>query len=190
MGDVTGELLRDRALQPFVTASLDDAAIAARGGAWVVLIDDGGQPVAAIPPGPQTTAERDTAAGLGVGGPGRAEGGAPHASAVGIVTADAATPVAAAVASAAFRAVDAGTPVVLLDAGRVAGVWAGPDLADALLHGAVRLPGATALPGRIDIPLIRRRCRVCGEHATFAERPVEPAPCPNSRGLDAHPFGW
>lgn len=91
-------------------------------------------------------------------------------------------------------------PVAIVVAGDdIVGVWAGPDLAGALLSagGGSRSPGDWALLGKVDqIPQVRRACGhesqggKCLAVVAFSEKPDEMPDCPNPNALRPHSFVW
>jgi hypothetical protein len=161
--------LRDHATAEFVVTT-SAAPERPAPGAWTVLVDAGGWPVAALPPG----------------------GATPVAE---IVVAEADLPVAEALRAPALEDLAAECPVVCVSGGRVVGVWAGDDLLDALMRGPTRSVGSD-LPGEIRIPLVSRRCRFtedaarCLSPLTVPEKPETMPPCRNTAGLAAHAFVW
>lgn len=161
--------LRDRPLEPFVLALTETATPSPD--AWTVVVDAGGEPVTALPPG--------TADEVG------------H-----VVVADADLPLDRALNSPAFQEIEPDSPVVLTSAGKVVGVWAGVDLVDTLMRGGSRWLSDNQLPGQIGIPEIRRRCRyvedsvACRSLLSVPEKPEVMPPCPNERMFSAHTFAW
>lgn len=159
--------LRDRATSPYVVS--DDPAVAAPD-RWTVVVDAHGEPVTVLAP---------------IG----AADGVPQE--VALVLAGGDTPVAE-----VLRLLEPDDVVVLTEAGAVTGVWAGDDLADAVMAGPSRFTTDVRLPGDIRIPEVRRRCRyaeggaVCHEPMSFVEKPSDLPGCGNPHGLAAHRFGW
>ncbi|BEL05193.1 hypothetical protein Q0Z83_033840 [Actinoplanes sichuanensis] len=159
--------LRDRATSPYVVAR-DPAGPAP--GRWTVVVDVHGEPVTVLTP------------------VGAADGVPPE---VALVVAGGDTPV-----GEVLHLLDPDDVVVLTDGGAVTGVWAGDDLADAVMAGPQRFTTDVRLPGDIRIPEVRRRCRyaeggtVCHQSMSFVEKPSEPPACGNPHALAAHRFGW
>jgi hypothetical protein len=79
-------------------------------------------------------------------------------------------------------------------------VWAGPSfqdfVADLALESSPTRSFDSALPGRINIPLVQRACAyaeaavVCGWSRKFDQLPDDMPPCDNPRHLTAHLFTW
>jgi hypothetical protein len=176
------DLLTDRASGDYSLlpghASVGDAASA--GAAWVVVVDDAGQPIGAA-----------EAAGLPARDPDLMLVEALHPA----VLAEAQTPVDAVLGSPAFGAAPAAPEAVIaLSGDEVVGVWGGQDLAAAAFDHASRFGQDTSLPGTIRIPRVvvvcrhrsgRRRCR---GSLTFRQRPAQPPLCPDPDKLGPHPF--
>jgi hypothetical protein len=166
MSDGDTERLRDRALEP---AAMSPEEAATRGTSWTVRFGPGSVPEAVLNSGLELPS---------------------------FAVADAATPLDVALASAALSELDEDGAVVVLDGDRVLGVWAGLDLATALMRGISRQATDAGLPGEISVPLIRKACRYgqngvcCAQPLTFTEKPPVMPDCPNVRGLTPHPFGW
>ena len=138
---------------------------------WTVVVDAAGEPVSAFAPGATEAAPE-------------------------IVVADARMPVDVALGLHVLRDLAPDGAVVCVDgARRVVGVWAGHDLADALMLGALR-HSDVRLPGRIAIPRLTRLCQFagpgtrCGTPLSWPERPETMPPCPNASGLADHTFVW
>lgn len=90
-----------------------------------------------------------------------------------------------------------GAAVVVVRPGGIQGVWAGTDLADAVLSSsALRSFADTTLHGTTLIKEIARACAyteratVCTTTCTFEERPDAMPSCPNAQGLSPHAFVW
>jgi hypothetical protein len=134
-----------------------------------VVVDERGEPVAVLAPADEADAPPE----------------------VGMVLADGRTPVAA-----VLPALEPDDVVVLTDAGTVVGVWAGEDLADAVMLGPPRFTTDVRLPGEIRIPEVRRRCRyaeagtTCHSVLSVPEKPEVMPECGNPRQLTAHRFAW
>ncbi|MET8944751.1 hypothetical protein ABZX30_14500 [Streptomyces sp. NPDC004542] len=173
---MTEETLAERDLEPYTTvllhARVKDVPDTRH---WLVLTGEDGQPRAVVPPD-----------GLDGQRP-EAELSALTDVLTGFVKAHPTTTVTHALNTGAFRTLDPDTPVILCDERGVVGVWAGFDLADAILRGPARGVGDTGLPGRIDVPVVTRLCRVCGSAMTFAEKPAGSVAC---TGRPPHDFGW
>ncbi|WP_204029417.1 hypothetical protein [Sinosporangium siamense] len=98
--------------------------------------------------------------------------------------------------SAAVKGLDPRSPVIVIADRQVIGVWAGPDLAAAILDGGRRLLSDLLLPGEIAIPEISRICQyteddhACGQVTTFHVKPFQMPQCTNSRALADHTFEW
>jgi hypothetical protein len=113
------------------------------------------------------------------------------------VAADAAAAVA--VCSPAFRVLGPRHPVLVEDAGEPIGVWAGRNLAEAIVSfGSWRSAGVTdaSLQGEIGISEIRAVCHHreagtdCLATRTFPEPPEDMPECENPRCLSEHAFEW
>jgi hypothetical protein len=168
------ERVGDRDIQPAVTAPA--GAITPDETCWTVVLDSRGQPTTAISPGGTSVAED-------------------------LVVADAALPVAYLLQSEALAHATAGTIVAVTRESAVAGVWAGEDLIDALLHGATReaspaFAGDVLLPGVIAKKNITRRCQhteqgiSCVTVLVVPEKPEVMPQCPARDGTGAHLFAW
>jgi hypothetical protein len=168
-----------------MAASVGDALAAAGEASWLVIEDEGRKPINIV------AAERLR--------------GASHrqslqeivAAAPPMIVVTATTTVRAVLASRAIDALTEDTDgILVLDGDEVAGVWPAADLTRALWTGGERLLGDTALPGRIDVPLIVKQCRFsfggtdCLARCEFEEKPDDPSPCPDPRSLGAHDFVW
>ena len=174
MGCHVSERVGDRDIVAAVTAAAGPVIPDAT--RWTVVIDSHGQPAAAIAPGGTSVTAN-------------------------LVMADAAVPLAALVESDALADAPADTVVVVTSGLSVAGVWAGDDLIDALVHGATReassaLPGDIQLPGRIVKQDITRHCRyaengcACATVLVVPEKPDPMPPCPAQTGISTHTFAW
>jgi hypothetical protein len=163
------EYLRDHATAMFVVSGASTVTPSPRD--WTVVLGESGTPVSALPPGdPVAVAE--------------------------IAVADADTPIEVALKFPAIQDLDPGCPVVCVRDGEVVGVWAGDDLVDALMRGALRGASDTQLPGRIRIPTVLRQCRFventasCGSSLSVEEKPDTMPMCPNTSMLSVHTFVW
>jgi hypothetical protein len=168
------ERVGDRDIRPAVTVAA--GTVVPHDQWWTVVLDEDGQPAAAI-----------------------AAGGA--ATAVDLVVADAALPVSDALGSEALRYADSDTIVVVTRGRSVAGVWADEDFADAVMSGSTRaagesLAGDLQLPGPIKKKPILRHCRYTGRRRSCAtvlvvpEKPEEMPQCPAQAGISPHEFMW
>lgn len=168
------ERVGDRDIQPAVT--MPAGVITPDEARWTVILDSRGQPATAISPGGASVADD-------------------------LVVADAVLPVAYVLQSQALARATAETIVVVTREAAIAGVWAGEDLVDALLHGATRdaslaFPGDVMLPGLITKKNITRRCQhteqghSCVTVLVVPEKPEMMPPCPARDGMSAHMFAW
>jgi hypothetical protein len=168
------ERIGDRDIKSAVMASV--GAVIPHDQCWTVVLDEHGQPAAAI----------------------AADGAA---MAEDLVVADAAVPVIDALETEALRRVGSNTVVVVTSGGFVVGVWSGEDLIDAVMHGGTRgvgesLPGDIQLPGPIRKKNITRHCcytdhgRSCSTVLVVPEKPEEMPQCPTQAGISPHAFAW
>jgi hypothetical protein len=172
IGGTAGARLRDQELQPVTVVRSSDAAVQPPAvGRWLVIVDDDGAPVATVNAGRRNDSS--------------------------IVVADADLPVTAALLSPAFDEVDPDTGVVVVDKGRIVGIWAGENLARELFQSQTRgLASGTSLPGFPQIPLIRHTCAyvensvACDTTDSFQRKPAVMPRCLNKKHLSTHDFVW
>ncbi|MEU1406596.1 hypothetical protein ABZ471_30270 [Streptomyces sp. NPDC005728] len=156
----------------------------ADGERWLVVLDGDGVPLSAVSCAAlaDAPAEADLAAVVP---------GLPP-----VITASVDTRIADLLASRLLDEFEPGSAVIATDGGRIAGVWAGPDLMALAATGVRRTHWDAELPGEITIPMLTRTCcyvegdTVCTGVLRFPERPHRPPACPNPVPLAAHAFVW
>lgn len=186
MAEIVGERALDDVVELAASETVGSALSRLRGAHWVAVVDDQGVPVC-------VAASDDL----------ERQGWERHLRDLVLtfppfVVVEDEMPVREAVRSSAFRTMDAESPVLVRRKGAVAGVWAGDDLAEAMLANvqARRFASDTALPGNIGIPQIVRLCgfahagRPCLDRRSFPEKPEAMPACHNPKRLPPHAFLW